>query len=110
MSTKPGEGQSLSTIFVCLVFAGAVSWSIINKRIELTNEGIGYQVGFRRYFFSWNDIEVITVQPSHGQILIWVNDRYSRIPLVGLDPEQFASFEQEFSRQVYTRRIPFGYV
>lgn len=100
---------SLSTICVCLVFVGIVLWSIINKRIELTNEGIGYQVGFRRYFFRWNDIEVITAQPSQGQILIWVNGRYSRIPLVGLHPGQFASFEQEFSRQVYTRKIPFGY-
>ncbi len=100
---------SMVTILVCLSLAGIVWWSIVNKRVRISNNGIGYQVGFRSRFFNWEEIEAIAIQPYLGQLTIWVNGQYTHVPLVGLHPEQLASFEQAFSQQVYARNIPFGY-
>jgi len=100
---------SVVTILACLSLAGVVWWSIVNKQIRISNNGIGYQVGFRSRFFNWEEIEAIAIQPYLGKLTIWANGQYTHVPLVGLHPEQLALFEQAFSQQVYARNIPFGY-
>jgi hypothetical protein len=100
---------SLITILVCIVFAGAVTWSVLNKYVEISDKGIEYQVGFRKRFFVWDDIDTIAIEPRLGQIIVWVNGKYSRIPLVGLNRQQLTSLMQTFSEQSYVRKIPFGY-
>jgi hypothetical protein len=100
---------SVIIILTSLGVAGAAFWSILNKQLEVSNQGIRYQIGFRKKFFRWGDIEAIAIRPYQGQMMIWVNGRYSSISLIGLHPQQLALFEQSFSQQVYARKVPFGY-
>lgn len=103
-------------IFSLLAFLATSSalffilWSQLSRTIEVNNEGIKYTEGPRKRQLMWDGITVIAVEPQQSRVTIWTkDDKYTRIHLSGLSPDNIALFEDVFFEQLHARKIAFSY-
>lgn len=79
--------------------------AILNREIEVTDTGIKYQEASRKLFFSWDNIEIISLQPSLGQITFLANGSINRIHEFGLSGQDRKTVREIIAQQAELRQI-----
>jgi hypothetical protein len=79
--------------------------AIINREIEISEDGIRYREAFIHLFFPWSDIEAIKIERAKKQITIWTAGKFRRIHEFGLPREELALVRQTLKQQIELRHI-----
>ena len=97
------------TMFVSLIIASLFLFvyirAILNRGIEISNEGVRYREASIRHFFKWEAIEAIRVERNKKQITFWMNGKRIRIHEFGLPAQDLDLVREALARQIATRKI-----
>lgn len=94
------------------LFAGWFLWrylrAILNREIEISQDGIRYREASRRLFFEWDKIQKVKLDPHYKQVTFWQDNKLQRIHEFGLPRQELALVRKALIEQLISRNIPFA--
>ena len=61
------------------LFAGWFLWryirAIVNREIEISQDGVRYREASRRLFFEWDKIQKVKLEPHYKQVTFWQDNK-----------------------------------
>jgi len=94
------------------LFAGWFLWryicAILNREIEISQDGVSYREASRQLFFEWDKIQKVKLEPHHKQVTFWQNNKLQRIHEFGLPQRELSLVRAALIEQRVSRNIPFA--
>ena len=94
------------------LFAGWFLWryvcAILNREIEISQDGVRYREASRRLFFKWDKIQKVKLEPHYKQVTFWQDNKLQRIHEFGLPWQELTLVREALVEQLISRNIPFA--